>query len=143
MEQAEDLEIIVYAAPSSPSFQTIVLSAFDFEQTLDRLKQAIAAHDLWLIQEINPQMLLARGGYAIAPARQLFFFHARYVARMLTVDPAALPEIPLKFVVMQMPDGSVSVRYCTVDSLLGRYPGLADLASELDAIVGTLIDAIR
>jgi len=70
-------------------------------------------------------MLLQRGGYAIAPTRQLSFFHPRDVARLLSIDPGALPEIPLKFVVMQMPDNSVGVRYCTVESLLGRYEGLA------------------
>jgi uncharacterized protein (DUF302 family) len=124
-------ELVVYATPSRPRFQRILTSAFTFEETLQRLRQAIADADLWVIYEINPQMLLARGGFRIDSSRQLLFFHPRYVVRILKRNPSALIEIPLKVLVMQMPDGSVTVRQNDVEAMLRRYPEMSELAIEL------------
>jgi uncharacterized protein (DUF302 family) len=137
-----DLIHVPYGNPSRPAHQKVITSRFDFESTLDRLKQAIANHDLWLIHEINPEMLAARGGYAIAPARQLLVFHPRYLERLLVADPAAVPEIPLKLIVMSMPDNKVTVRYNTATVLLGRYPSLNQLAAELDALLDAVVSEI-
>ena len=137
---AVPLEHVSYGTALNRDFQW---SAYDFETTLERLRQAMAENDLWLIDEINPQVLLERGGFAIHPARQLFYFHPRYVARILATDPAALVEIPLKFVVMQLPDGTVGVRSHPVESLLGRYAKLSALTDELAEISRRLLAHIR
>ena len=50
----------------------------------------------------------------------------------------ALVEIPLKLVVLQMPDGSVTVRHNHVEGLLSRYQGLSGLAAELAEISSKL-----
>jgi uncharacterized protein (DUF302 family) len=133
------LSNVEYAPASSSPFQAVVTSALEFEATITRLKQAIAAMDLWLISEVDPQMFLERGGYAIQPARQLFFFHPRYAVRILGSDPSAFVEIPLKLVVLQMPDGSVTVRCNDVEGLLSRYKDLAGLAAELAEISRNLM----
>lgn len=133
---------VTYAAASNPTHQKVVTSTLNFEATLERLKQSIAEKDLWVIQEINPQMLLERVGYSIWPARQLLFFHPRYAARLLAIDPSAIAEIPLKLVVMQMPDSSVTVRHNDVKSLFGRYPGMAMLADELSEISQALMKTV-
>jgi uncharacterized protein (DUF302 family) len=132
------LSNVEYAPPSSPPLQSVVVSAMDFDATVARLKQAIIEEDLWLIDEVNPQVLLERGGYAIQPARQLFFFHPRYLVRLLGADPAALVEIPLKLVILQMPDGSVTVRHKHVEELLSPYRGVSELAAELAGISSRL-----
>jgi uncharacterized protein (DUF302 family) len=136
------LSDVEYAPASSPPFHSVVVSVLDFEATVSRLKQAITDMDLWLISEVNPQMLLERGGYAIRPARQLFFFHPRYLVRLLSADPAAVVEIPLKLVVLQMPDGSVSVRHHQVKEVLSRYRGTSELAAELAEISSKLVATI-
>ena len=136
------LSNVEYAPASSPPFQSLVISSLDFEATVARLKQAITDLDLWLINEVNPQILLERGGYAIQPARQLFFFHPRYLVRLLGADPAALVEIPLKLVVLQMPDGSVSVRHNHVEELLGRYRNISGLSAELAEISSRLVATV-
>ena len=133
---------VEYAKASSPPLQSVVVSVLDFEATVARLKEAITEMDLWLINEVNPQILLERGGYAIQPARQLFFFHPRYLVRLLGADPAALVEVPLKLVVLQMPDGSVTVRHNHVKELLSRYRGMSELAGELAEISFKLVAAI-
>jgi uncharacterized protein (DUF302 family) len=136
---ATPLSDVEYDPASSPSFQSVVIPVLDFEATVAVLKQAITEMDLWLINEVNPQILLERGGYAIQPARQLFYFHPRYLVRLLGADPGALVEIPLKLVVLQMPDGSVTVRHNHVEGLLNRYKGLSGLAAELAEISSKLI----
>jgi uncharacterized protein (DUF302 family) len=136
---SHELQVVTYAIASSPPMQSVTRSALEVEGTVGRLKQAVAQEQMWLIHEINPQMLLERGGYAIEPARQLLFFHPRYVARLLASDPAALVEIPLKLVVMQTPDGAVSVSHNDVMCLFGRYPGVAEVAQELAHLVKRIV----
>ena len=131
-----------YAVASTPSFQHVVTSRLDLEATVEHLKQKLAELDLWLIHEINPQMLLERGGFKIGPARQLLFFHARYVVTLLNTDPSALSEIPLKLIVLQAPDGSVTVRHTDVNSLLGRYAGLDSLSAELAKLSRELLESV-
>ena len=129
-------------AASSPGHQSLSVSRLMFEETLVRLKQAIAEEDLWLIHEIDPQALLRRTGHGIHPTRQLLFFHPRFMTRLLTIDPNALIEVPLKLVVMEMPDGTVTVRHPRIDVLLGRYDGLHDMANELASSCRRLVQTV-
>lgn len=122
---------VSYGEVSPPPGETVVISPVDFAATLQCLKQAFHALDLWLIHEIDPQMLLERGGHRIGRARQLLFFHPRYAARLLEANPAALVEIPLKVAVLELPDGRVLVRHVDIEAGLVRYPGIAMLAPEL------------
>lgn len=135
----ETLAAVAYAPAPVPPFQIEVASTLDFDATVARLKQALAEQDLWLIAEIDPRMLLARGGYAIRATRQLLFFHPRYMVRLLGADPNALVEAPLKLVVMQLADGSVSVRCTDAEAAFGRYTHLGALAAELATCCRTLL----
>lgn len=135
--------VVEYALPvSTPAFQHVHRSRFLFDDTVDRLKQAIHAEDLLLIHEIDPQMLLRRSGYKINATRQLLFFHPRYMSRLLAIDANALIEAPLKLVVMEMPDNSVTVRHLDVASLFARYKGLDALAIELSSICRRLVETV-
>ncbi len=111
--------------------QVAYTSAHDLETTVERLKSEIAARDLWVLAELNPQMLLAKGGYAIRPARQIFYFHPRYMSRLLGTNAAAIVEAPLKFVVLSPDGGPVSVRHPDVAASFSGYAGMTDLAAEL------------
>ena len=134
---------ITYGTPTSPPpFQRAVTSTLSFEATITRLKHALETHEVWLIHEIDPQMLLQRGGYAIRPTRQLLFFHPRYMAQLLAVDPNAVVEAPLKLIVMQMPDERVTVRYVAVETTFGRYVGLSALAEELATLCEHLVQTV-
>ena len=136
------LSSVTYGSPTPPEFQHVAISALSFDATVDRLKRALQDHDLWLIQEVDPQMLLQRGGYYIYPTRQLLFFHPRYMARLLALDPNALIEAPLKLVVMQMPDGQVTVRFMTLETTFGRYHSLAELTKELTTLCLCLVQTV-
>lgn len=121
--------------------QVSYTSPHDIETTVERLKAAIAAHDLWVLAELNPQMLLAKGGYAIQPARQIFYFHPRYMSRLLASNADAIVEAPLKFVVLSPEAGPVSVRHPDIAAAFSVYPGMMPLAQELAAVTAEIAAA--
>ena len=137
-----DANRVTPAPASRPAFQTVVRSAHDFDTTVARLAQAIAAHDLWLIHVIDPQMLLRKAGHDMPAARQLLFFHPRYLARLLAIDPAAVAEVPLKTVVLQAADGGVDVHHPRIGLQLARYAGFEALGAELAAVGEAVVAAV-
>jgi len=139
----DSLQSISYGTPSQgPGSQNVSFSRLPFEATLICLRDAIQAEGLWLIQELDPQALLKRGGYAILPTRQLLFFHPRYMVRILENDPSALLEVPLKLVIQEMPDGKVSVRRQATVRSFQPYSNLHGLSVELDEVAQRLVATV-
>ncbi len=119
------------------------VTSLPFQAVLERLRKAIRAEGLWVLHEIDPQAILARDGREIGPARQILFFHPDRMVRLLAADPAALLEAPLKLAVMDMPDGTVTVRWIDPAAAFGRYdnPALAELGRELAASFDRIVIA--
>jgi uncharacterized protein (DUF302 family) len=117
---------------AAAAFQRSRISQRPLPEVVQRLKNAIEAADLWVLHEIDPQTLLQRGGYTIAAARQVLFFHPRLMARVLAADSAALLEAPLKFAAFEQ-TGGVMVRWIEPATAFARYgnPALAELGQEL------------
>ncbi|MDX2201215.1 MAG: DUF302 domain-containing protein [Hyphomicrobiaceae bacterium] len=114
--------------------QVAYASPHDLETTVDRLKAEIAARDLWVLAELNPQMLLAKGGFSIRPARQIFYFHPRFMSKLLAANAAAIVEAPLKFVVLAPEGAPVSVRHPDIPAAFAGYAGMAEIAGTLDGL---------
>jgi uncharacterized protein (DUF302 family) len=122
--------------------QIIHTSRLGFDATVAALELAIETEGLWVVARLDPQMLLSKGGFQIKPARQLFYFHPRYMARLLSANPAGIVEAPLKLVVMAGADGSVTVRHPDIAIAFDGYEGLADLKAELVEITGRIVSAV-
>jgi len=139
---AETAQPVAYGepGPAAAGFQHSRICNLPVSDVIWRLREAIEAANLWILHEIDPQLLLRRGGYAIGPVRQILFFHPRYVARMLQADLAALLEAPLKFVVLQQPDGSTAIRWFDPAAAFARYgnPVLTELGKELADLCETI-----
>jgi uncharacterized protein (DUF302 family) len=120
-------------------FQRAIVAGMPFEATLASIRAVLSELDLWIIHEIDPQMLLQRAGYAIDRTRQILFFHPRYMVRVLAADPSALPEAPLKIVVMEGAE-DVTVRWPEPEAHFARYGDdrLAKLGRELGLIYATI-----
>ncbi len=129
------LQAVAFAAsgPAAATFQRSVACSLPVEEVVARLKHRIEAAKLWVLHDINPQMLLHRGGYAIGPARQILFFHPRLMSRLLAADSAALLEAPLKFAVIGFPEGPTELRWLDPRKSFERYRSqeLTELGSEL------------
>jgi hypothetical protein len=95
---AESIESVTVAYPGTTAnyFQCDRLLTQSISEIVPRLKVSIESAGFWILHEIDPQGLLKRGGYEIRAARQILFFHPRFMARLLRADAAALIEAPLK-----------------------------------------------
>jgi uncharacterized protein (DUF302 family) len=114
------------------------------EEVVTRLKERIVAADLWVLHEIDPQMLLHRGGYQIGPARQILFFHPRLMSRLLAADTAALLEAPLKFAVIGFSERRTGLRWLDPREAFSRYGShtLAGLGNELAGICEDIVTGL-
>jgi len=125
----------VYALPGAASlvFQRSHIVGLPFNEVLKRLRAEIETAQFWNLYEIDPQALLSKDGYRIGPARQILFFHPRYVVRILAADPTALLEAPLKVAMLELPDGKTLVRWKDAAAAFARYgnPALTVLGKEL------------
>jgi len=134
---------VAYApfGPAAEAFQRSLTCTLAITDVVARLYTAINMAGLWVLHEIDPEMLLRRGGYAIGAARQILFFHPRLMARLLAADPSALLEAPLKFAILALPDGRVAVRWTDPVAAFGRYgsPALAVLGQELAAVCDDVV----
>jgi uncharacterized protein (DUF302 family) len=131
-----DKDPVVYGFATAPTFQRSTTTRLSYVEVLTRLRKSIEAADVWVLAEVDAQMLLAKDGYRIGSARQILCFHPRYMARLLAADPAALLEAPLKFAVMEMADATIVVRWYDPTVAYARYQnaGLTALAEDLSRL---------
>ena len=135
-----ELNPVSYApVRKDPAFQHALATPLSFDGALKVIRAVLAERDLWIIHEIDPQMLLARGGYRIERTRQILFFHPRYMVRLLGADPSALVEAPLKIVIVESA-GAVTLRWSLPETLFEKYENeqLTQLGRELAAVYATI-----
>ncbi len=123
------------------TFHYAATSTRNFNDVLSSLVAEIDRAGLKLLQEIDVQAALAGAGWSTGGFRLLFFFHPAFVIRVTTADVSAMVEAPLKLVVVENPDGTVSLRIADPAIAFGRYgnPALAELGTELSAIVRQIV----
>ncbi len=126
-----------------PDSQAMVVSAYDFNDTVELLTAAIEEQNLMVIKEIDAQKMLKMANKQVGGMKQLLFFHPRYMKRVLEANPMGTIEPPLKIAVMERPDGKVIVKYIKPSSLFGKYSGLEEIGKELDEIVTQITDSVR
>lgn len=134
----------VRLAPAGPppTHHHVMESGLDFEATLQFLRDAITKAGFWLLAEIDPQMLLNRADIAMPPARQLLFFHPRFMAQLLANNPNGLPEAPLKFAVLTHEDGRVRIHHPDPHSAFAAHAGLAPLGAELARLSSEILSSL-
>jgi uncharacterized protein (DUF302 family) len=141
---AESIESVTVAYPGTTAnyFQCDRLLTQSISEIVPRLKVSIESAGFWILHEIDAQGLLKRGGYEIRAARQILFFHPRFMARLLRADAAALIEAPLKFGLLELPTGDVSVRWINPAIAFARYGNnaLRDLGEELAAACDSIVE---
>ena len=126
----------------APEFHVLTKSNYDFSDTVELLKANIEEQNLMVINEVDPQKMLRLVGVQTKGMRHIFFFHPRYMKRIYETNKQASIEPPLKFVVMEMPNGKVMVHYIRPSYKLSPYMGLNELAIELDELTATIAKSI-
>lgn len=124
-----------------PEFLVTQRSAYDFDETLSRIRRAIEAENLMVVHEINPQQMLRMVGVRTGGMRQVLFFHPRYMKQIMETNRNAGIEPPLKVLVMESPNG-VMVRYEDPVHQFQAYLGLGGIAEELRGIFERVVAAV-
>lgn len=120
---------------ASAAYQISHLSTRSFDEVVIRLRKEIDRAGLRLLHEIDPQKAVQGIGQCIGGSRLIFFFHPKLVVRVFEADWSAMVEAPLKLVVTELPDRTVSVRMADPIIAFGRHgnDALAELGRELAA----------
>ena len=124
-----------------PEFLVTQRSAYDFDETLSRIRRAIEAENLMVVHEINPQQMLRMVGVRTGGMRQVLFFHPRYMKQIMETNRNAGIEPPLKVLVMESPNG-VMVRYEDPVHQFQVYRGLGGRSEELRGIFERVVAAV-
>jgi len=125
------------------TFQISHVSKRPFEEVLASLRREIDGAGMRVLHEIDPQGALKNVGQTIGGSRLVFFFHPNLVVRLLQTDWSAIVEAPLKLTVMELSDGTVSIRMADPAGAFARYgnPALTSFGQELAATCKRIIGA--
>jgi len=121
---------------------TIKMSKYSFDETVDILHGAIEEQNLMVIHVVDAQKMLRMAGKKVKGMKQIFYFHPKYMKRVMEANKLATIQVPLKFIVMEKPNGKVILRYFLPSNLLGSYKGEEQIAKELDGLVQKIINEI-
>ena len=116
----------------------MAMSKYSFSETVDILKGAIEEQNLMVIHVVDGQKMMRMAGKKTGGMKQIFFFHPKYMVKVLEANQMAGIQIPLKLIVMEK-NGKVMIRYFMPSYILEPYKGTENVAKELDEIVNKII----
>lgn len=121
---------------------TVKMSKYSFAETVDILTGAIEEQNLMVIHIVDAQKMLRMAGKKVKGMKQIFYFHPKYMRKVMEANNEATIQIPLKFIVMEKPNGKVIVRYFMPSKVLAGYSGEEAIAKELDGLVDKIVHEI-
>lgn len=119
-------------------------SAYDFDETVTRLKGAIAAKGIRFFDEIDQSQLGASARIPLRPSKLLLFGNPPLGVQFLTSNPIAGLDWPVRMLVVQDADGKVWVAWNDFRYIADRY-AIADrdaafkMASEVSGSIASAV----
>jgi len=117
-----------------------VKSAYPFDQTIDRLKKAIAVKGIPFFGSIDQARLAADAGVRVRPSTLLVFGNPALGAELLSSNPYSGLDWPVRLLVLQDSVGGVWVAY-TDFTCVARRRGITD-RREPFALASAVVDSI-
>ena len=102
-----------------------------FGQLYGALKKRIVDHGFLLLHEIDTQAIVAKHGVSIPQLKQLLFFEPKYIAEIMTNDPLAINDIPLKLVLQEIDAHTTQLSFKNPVGSLQDYGLKPEMAAEL------------
>ena len=96
-------------------------SRYGFDETVTRLQAAIESHGVKVFALIDHAGEAARVGLTMPPTKLLIFGSPRAGTPLMLTAPTLPIDLPLKILVSQTADGSVTMAYSTVAYLADRH----------------------
>ena len=110
-----------------------------FDAVFNAIKKNVVSNGFILLHEIDTQNIVSKYNIAIGPLRQLLFFHPKYIQTIVTEDKLAINEIPIKVVIIENQDKSVSVSFPNPMVTLSDYDIKKEMAVELLNRINTVL----
>ena len=98
-----------------------VRSAYPFDETVNRIKAAVRANKILLLGEIDQSKLAAGAKIKLRPSKLLLFGNPPLGVQLLTANPYAGLDWPVRMLVVQDADGKVWAAYTDFDFIAQRY----------------------
>lgn len=121
----------------------MIQSAKSFADTVAGIKGAIKEKGLAIIFEANHQNMIAMVGGSTTPSVAIGFAKPQMGQQLLSIEPLAGIEMPMRIAVRELPDGKVYVIYYQPSYLFAHYgnPKLEKLGEKMDAMVAMIAKA--
>ncbi len=107
--------------PASASGVIATKSAYDLQETVDRLKKDIAAKGITFFQEIDQASLAAKSGIELKPSILLIFGNPPLGTQFITANPQAGLDWPVRMLVYRDEAGTVWVAYTDFGWIARRH----------------------
>ena len=121
-------------------------SAYDVDETVERLKKDIAAKGIVFFQEIDQAALAAKAGIELRPSVLLIFGNPPLGTQFITANPQAGLDWPVRMLVYRDAAGAVWVAYTDFEWIAKRH-GVTSrdaqfhMASEVAASIASSVAA--
>jgi len=109
-------------APTAPAQGVLrVKSLYPLDETVARIKADIAAKGIKFFDEIDQSQLGAGANIAIRPSKLLLFGNPPLGVQFLSSNPYSGLDWPVRMLVLQEADGSVSIAWTDFGYIANRY----------------------
>lgn len=92
-------------------------SAFDYQQTRERLLQAVSKNGLVLFGEFDHAKAALDAGLSMPPTTVLVFGNPKGGTPLMLAHPDLALDLPFRVLISQLPDGQVDVSYHAAEEL--------------------------
>ena len=131
-------------AQAADADQPLMLkSAKPFADTVAGIKSAIQDKSLAIIFEANHQNMIAMVGGSTTPSVTIGFANPKMGELVLTTEPRANLEMPMRLAVRELSDGEVYVIYYEPSYVFSHYDNdkLNGVGEKMDKMVGGIVAA--
>jgi uncharacterized protein (DUF302 family) len=132
------------ADETGPAGVVRVRSAFSPAETVERIKQDIAAKGIRFFAAIDQGQIVNEAGIGIGPSTLLIFGNPPLGGQFLKANPDSGLDWPVRLLVRQDPDGSVWAVYTDFDWIARRY-GITELGPQFGmatAVIGSITASV-
>ncbi|WP_085453368.1 DUF302 domain-containing protein [Escherichia coli] len=108
---------LAYSSENGPHMLISSPSAFDYQQTRERLHKAISENGLVLFGEFDHAKAAHDAGLSMPPTTVLVFGNPRAGTPLMLAHPELALDLPFRVLISQLPDGRVNIRYHSAEEL--------------------------
>ncbi|MGO4332208.1 DUF302 domain-containing protein [Cupriavidus sp. 2TAF22] len=115
-----------HAEPSAghPAAVLTLQSRYDFQTTIARFKDTLAARGVTLFADIDQSAAAAGAGMTLRPTRLLLFGNPKAGTPVMAANPHAALELPLRAVIWEDEQHATHIDYQDVSATIDRQYGI-------------------